>query len=222
LLGVVACGCGPHVTSCVESRRTGSTKDAAGRYMSRGEVTRLLAAAESGDRSAFDDLYRSVYDELRRIAQANMRREGRGHTLQPTALVNEAYLRLGPMGSNWENRRHFFGAAAEAMRRILVDHARKRLASKRGAEYERVTLSGSELDMPAAEQDLDVLQIDAALQQLRIESPRLADLVNLRFFAGLSIQDAAQALEISPATAKRDWAFARAWLQQRIGASAAR
>jgi RNA polymerase sigma factor (TIGR02999 family) len=189
--------------------------------MSRGDVTRLLAAAESGDRSAFDDLYRSVYGELRRIAQANMRREGRGHTLQPTALVNEAYLRLGPVGSNWENRRHFFGAAAEAMRRILVDHARKRLASKRGAEYERVTLSGSELDMPAAEQDLDVLQIDAALQQLRIESPRLADLVNLRFFAGLSIQDAAQALEISPATAKRDWAFARAWLQQRIGAAAA-
>ncbi|MCE3284493.1 MAG: polymerase sigma factor [Steroidobacteraceae bacterium] len=195
--------------------------DAGGRYMARGDVTRLLAAAESGDRSAFDDLYRSVYDELRRIAQANMRREGRGHTLQPTALVNEAYLRLGPLGSSWENRRHFFGAAAEAMRRILVDHARKRLASKRGAEYERVTLSGAELDMPAAEQDLDVLQIDAALQQLRAEAPRLADLVNLRFFAGLSIQDAAQALEISPATAKRDWAFARAWLQQRIGAPAA-
>jgi RNA polymerase sigma-70 factor (ECF subfamily) len=186
-----------------------------------GDVTRLLVAAESGDRAAFDALYRSVYVELRRIAQANMRREGRAHTLQPTALVNEAYLRLGPAGSNWENRRHFFSAAAEAMRRILVDHARKRLASKRGAEYERVTLTGSALDLPAVEQDLDVLQIDAALQQLRVESPRLADLVNLRFFAGLSIQDAAQALQMSPATAKRDWAFARTWLQQRIGATAA-
>jgi RNA polymerase sigma factor (TIGR02999 family) len=189
--------------------------------MARGDVTQLLAAAESGDRSAFDALYRSVYDELRRMAQSSMRREGRGHTLQPTALVNEAYLRLGAAGSNWENRRHFFGAAAEAMRRILVDHARKRLASKRGAEYERVTLNGSDLDMPAVDQDLDVLQIDAALQQLRVESPRLADLVTLRFFAGLSIQDAAQALDVSPATAKRDWAFARAWLQQRIVTSAA-
>lgn len=189
--------------------------------MARGDVTRLLVAAESGDRAAFDALYRSVYDELRRIAQANMRREGRGHTLQPTALVNEAYLRLAPAGSNWANRRHFFGAAAEAMRRILVDHARKRLASKRGADYERVTLNGADPDMPSSEQDMDVLQIDAALQQLRLESPRLADLVNLRFFAGLSIQDAAQALEISPATAKRDWAFARAWLQRHVGTAAA-
>jgi RNA polymerase sigma factor (TIGR02999 family) len=105
------------------------------------------------------------------------------------------------------------------MRRILVDHARKRLASKRGAEFERVTLTGSDLDMPTGEQGVDVLQIDAALEQLSAEAPRLADLVNLRFFAGLSIQDAAQALQISPATAKRDWAFARAWLQSRIGAA---
>src|SRR5512134_58513 len=187
--------------------------------MTKGDVTRLLEAAESGDRSAFDALYRSVYDELRRIAQANMRRESAGHTLQPTALVNEAYLRLAPATSNWESRRHFFGAAAEAMRRILVDHARARLANKRGAGFERVTLTGADLDMPAVEQGLDVLQIDEALQQLRTESPRLADLVNLRFFAGLSIQDAAQALQISPATAKRDWAFARAWLHQRIGAT---
>jgi RNA polymerase sigma factor (TIGR02999 family) len=184
--------------------------------MGKGDVTRLLVAADSGDRAAFDALYRSVYDELRRMAQANMRREGRGHTLQATALVNEAYLRLAPAGSGWESRRHFFGAAAEAMRRILVDHARKRQAAKRGADFERVTLSGAELDMPVGEQGVDVLQIDAALQQLGVEAPRLADLVKLRFFAGLSIQDAAQALQISPATAKRDWAFARAWLQQRI------
>jgi RNA polymerase sigma factor (TIGR02999 family) len=185
--------------------------------MAKDDVTRLLAAAESGDRSAFDALYRSVYDELRRIAKANMRRENAGHTLQPTALVNEAYLRLAPAGTNWESRRHFFAAGAEAMRRILVDHARKRLASKRGADYERVTLTGAEMDMPVGDQGVDVLQIDAALQQLGVEAPRLADLIKLRFFAGLSIQEAALALQSSPATAKRDWAFARAWLQQRIG-----
>ena len=189
--------------------------------MARGDVTRLLAAAESGDRSAFDALYRSVYAELRRIAQANMRRESAGHTLQPTALVNEAYLKLAPASSNWENRRHFFGAAAEAMRRILVDHARRRLASKRGSDYERVTLTGTDLELPEPGEGIDVLQVDAALQELRLVAPRLADLVSLRFFAGLSIQDSAQALQVSAATAKRDWVFARAWLQRRIGTSGA-
>ena len=187
--------------------------------MTKGEVTRLLAAAESGDRAAFDALYHSVYAELRRIAQANMRRENAGHTLQPTALVNEAYLRLAPANANWEGRRHFFGAAAEAMRRILVDHARLRMASKRGAGRERVTLTDSALNIPADQQGIDVLQMDDALEQLRNESPRLADLVKLRFFAGLSIDDAAQALQISPATAKRDWTFARAWLYKRLSAS---
>lgn len=184
--------------------------------MSTGEVTRLLEAAASGDRGAFDALYRSVYDELHRMARSNMRREKDGHTLQPTALVNEAYLRLAPSAANWSDRRHFFGAAAEAMRRILVDHARRRLANKRGAEFERVTLSGAAMDIPAAQSGVDVLQLDDALEKLREESARLADLVKLRFFAGLSIDDAARALDISPATAKRDWAFARAWLQQRF------
>jgi RNA polymerase sigma-70 factor, ECF subfamily len=184
--------------------------------MTIGDVTRLLEAAGSGDRSAFDALYRSVYDELHRMARASMRREKGGHTLQPTALVNEAYLRLAPSAADWEGRRHFFGAAAEAMRRILVDHARRRLASKRGADFERVTLTGPALEIAAPETGLDVLQVDEALAQLRVESPRLADLVNLRFFAGLSIEDAAQALQISPATAKRDWTFAKAWLHQRF------
>jgi RNA polymerase sigma factor (TIGR02999 family) len=186
--------------------------------MGNGEVTRLLEAAGTGDRSAFDRLYQAVYDELRRMAEGNMRRERAGHTLQPTALVNEAYLRLVPNASGWEDRRHFFGAAAEAMRRILVDYARQRLANKRGGEYERVTLTESGASVPAAEEGLDVLQIDAALDELRNESERLADLVKLRFFAGMSIEDAAQALTISPATAKRDWAFARAWLYKRISA----
>jgi RNA polymerase sigma factor (TIGR02999 family) len=181
------------------------------------DVTKLLHAAGSGDRGAFDALYRSVYDELHRMAQANMRREQRGHTLQPTALVNEAYMRLAPGGVAWDDRRHFFGAAAEAMRRILVDHARRRSADKRGAEFERVTLGGAALEVPATKDEIDVLQLDDVLSKLREESARLADLVNLRFFAGLSIEDAARALQISPATAKRDWAFARAWLQQRLG-----
>jgi RNA polymerase sigma factor (TIGR02999 family) len=189
--------------------------------MTTGDVTRLLEAAGSGDRQAFDALYRSVYDELRRMARASLRREKGGHTLQPTALVNEAYLRLAPAAANWDGRRHFFGAAAEAMRRILVDHARRRLASKRGADFERVTLTGGVLELPEVQPAIDVLQLDEALAALREESPRLADLVKLRFFAGLSIEDAARALDVSPATAKRDWAFARAWLQRRFTSAAA-
>ena len=184
--------------------------------MTAPDLTQLLQAAGTGDRAAFDALYRSVYDELHRMAQSNMRREMRGHTLQPTALVNEAYMRLARGEVAWDDRRHFFGAAAEAMRRILVDHARRRDANKRGAEFERVTLSGAALDVPAANDEIDVLQLDDALNKLRGESERLADLINLRFFAGLSIEDAAQALQISPATAKRDWAFARAWLHQQL------
>jgi RNA polymerase sigma factor (TIGR02999 family) len=184
--------------------------------MNSPDFTRLLRAVQSGDRAAFDALYQSVYDELHRMAQASMRREQQGHTLQPTALVSEAYLRLAPQGGDWEDRRHFFGAAAEAMRRILVDHARRRGADKRGADFERVTLTGTGLGIPAAQSAIDVLQFDNLLEALRRESPRLADLVNLRFFAGLSIDEAATALHISSATAKRDWAFARAWLQQQL------
>ena len=182
--------------------------------MIQKDLTLLMRAAGSGDRAAYSALYEAVYAELRRVAAASMRREAPGHTLQPTALVNEAYLRLTPGKSGWESRRHFFGAAAEAMRRILVDHARQRLAQKRGAGAERVTLSG--VDLPAGTGGVDVLQIDEALQQLGAERPRLAELVTLRYFAGMSIEETAQALDISPATAKRDWAFARAWLQERI------
>jgi RNA polymerase sigma factor (TIGR02999 family) len=182
--------------------------------MESGDVTRLLAAAGGGDRAAYERLYQAVYAELHRIAQARMRREGRALTLQPTALVNEAYLRLAQASADWNNRRHFFGAAAEAMRRILVDYARQRGAEKRGADFERVTLTG--LDLPAEHNDTDVLEMDQALTQLGAERPRLAELVSLRFFAGLSIEDTAAALEISPATAKRDWAFARAWLKDQI------
>jgi RNA polymerase sigma factor (TIGR02999 family) len=178
------------------------------------DLTLLLQAAGAGDPAAYARLYETVYAELHRMARGSMRRESPGHTLQPTALVNEAYLRLASGEPDWENRRHFFGAAAAAMRRILVDHARQRGARKRGAGAERVTLSG--VDLPAGTEGVDVLQVDEALTRLGSLRPRLAELVTLRYFAGMSIEESAQALGISPATAKRDWAFARAWLQEHI------
>lgn len=181
-----------------------------------GEVTRLLAAAADGDRRAAENLYALVYGELRQLAQSNLRRERAGHTLQPTALVNEVYLRLAPGEEQWRNRRHFFRAAGIAMRRILVDHARKRDAQKRGAGAERVTLA--DLEVAAPEPDTDLLRLDAALDDLAKEDTRLAELVQLRFFVGLSIEEAAATLGVSPATAKRDWAFARAWLKAKVGA----
>jgi RNA polymerase sigma factor (TIGR02999 family) len=181
------------------------------------DVTRLLQAAGGGDREALDRLYSAVYAELHRLAASRMRREGRAVTLQPTALVNEAWLRLAESRSGFDNRAHFFIAAAESMRRILVDAARARRAQKRGADYERVTLSG--VDVPAGSDEIGVLEIDEALERLRMERPRLADLVTLRFFGGLSIEDAAIALDVSPATAKRDWAYARAWLKEELGSA---
>lgn len=186
--------------------------------MIQGDLTQLLKAAASGDRDAYVRLYEAVYAELRRVAGANLRREAPGHTLQPTALVNEAYLRLAPSAA-FENRRHFFAAAAEAMRRILVDHARKRRSEKRGGGFERVTLSAVEDASESVE--VDVLAVDAALTELAASRPRLAELVCLRSFAGMSIEEAAGALDISPATAKRDWTFARAWLAERLGAESA-
>lgn len=183
--------------------------------MQTGDVTRLLEAAGGGDRPAFDRLYKAVYDELHRMAAARMRREHRALTLQPTALVNEAWLRLAPAGGAFDNRGHFFCAASESMRRILVDHARRRRADRRGGGAEHLTLSGVDVPMPSG--DVDVLLVDEALSRLALERPRLAQLVTLRFFAGLSIEDAAAALGISPATAKRDWSFARAWLLEELG-----
>ena len=187
--------------------------------MNHGDLTLLLKAACSGDPQAHSRLYEAVYAELRRLARANFRRESPGHTLQPTALVNEAFLRLAPACS-FENRRHFFGAAAEAMRRILVDHARQRGAGKRGGGLERVTLSG--VDVSRDDALVDVLAVDSALTELGASRPRLAELVSLRCFAGMSIEEAAQALDVSQATAKRDWAFARAWLAERLGADGGR
>ena len=179
-----------------------------------GDITRLLNAADDGDTLAAARLYELVYGELKLLAAANMRREASGHTLQPTALVNEAYLRLRPAEANWANRRHFFGAAAEAMRRILVDHARRKHAQKRGDGLERVTLA--DLDVATDAPDVDVLALDEALTALKTQDPRLEQVVSLRYFAGMGIEQVAEALGLSPATVKRDWTFARAWLAEHM------
>lgn len=180
-----------------------------------GDLTRLLDAARTGDEDASARVIATAYQELRALARARLRRERADHTLQPTELVHEAYLRLLQAPTGWESRAHFFGAAAQAMRRILVDHARRRAAEKRGGAARRVTLG--ELTVGAPEPDVDVLALDEALTALAAEDARLGRLVHLRYFAGFSIADTAEALGVSPATVKRDWAYARAWLVEYMG-----
>jgi len=173
------------------------------------EITQLLSAAAAGDRQAAADLLPLVYDELRKLAAARMTAENAGHTLDATALVHEAYLRL--IGDQrFEGRGHFFAAAAEAMRRVLVNHARDRTRQKRGGGRNRVDLD--RLTGPAAASDDDLLELDDALGRLAGEFPSAAELVKLRFFAGMTLGEAAEALGIPRRTADRHWAFARAWL----------
>lgn len=180
------------------------------------DVTRLLEAAQSGDRNAAAELLPLVYDELRKLAAVRMAAESPGQTLQPTALVHEAFLRLvGPVDQHqWENRGHFFAAAAEAMRRILVEAARRKKADKRGGGRNR--LDAATLEIAAPETDDDLVAIDAALDAFAAVDPAKAELVKLRYFAGLTIEETATALGISTATAKRHWAYSRAWLFQHI------
>jgi RNA polymerase sigma factor (TIGR02999 family) len=178
------------------------------------DVTRLLQSVRSGRDGAREELYEQVYRKLKSIAGARLAQERHGHTLQATALVNEAYLRLAPGEEHWENRAHFFGSAARAMRRILVDHARRHRASKRGGEAHRVTFA--DLAIAAEEPDVDVLSLDEALEALAKDEPRLAEVVQLRYFTGLGIAETAAVLGTSPATVKRDWTFARAWLLERM------
>jgi RNA polymerase sigma factor (TIGR02999 family) len=178
------------------------------------EVTQLLTAIGQGDAQATANLLPLVYEELRRLARQHMAHERSEHTLQATALVHEAYLRLvGSEDAAWDNRAHFFAAAAEAMRRILIEHARSKNTAKRGGQYRRVELSeqGASIDSQASDFD-DLLALDEALGRLAIESPAKAELVKFRYFAGLTLEESAQAMGISLATAKRHWAFARAWL----------
>ena len=182
--------------------------------MTPSDVTMLLQAAGAGDDDAYDRLIPILYEELKRVAQGQLRRERSDHTLQPTELVSEAYLRLVAGAASFENRAHFFGAASIAMRRILVDHARQRAAQKRGGELQRVTFA--DLAVETDEPNVDLLALDQALNELESEDERLAQLVQLRFFAGLPIRETAELMGLSPATVKRDWAFARAWLLERM------
>ena len=182
------------------------------------DINHLLDTLQEGDPVAADQLLVLVYSELRRLAAAKMSREAPGQTLQPTALVHEAWLRLGGDGQRWENRAHFFGAAAEAMRRILIDRARRKLAARHGGGQQR--LDADEIDIAApAKDDAELLAVHEALDQLAAHDTRKAELVKLRYFAGLTIDEAADILGISAPTAKRDWTYARAWLFREIGSS---
>lgn len=183
----------------------------AGQGTSPGDVTRLLAAWSAGDPEAMEALAPLVYDELRKIAGAYMRRERSDHTLQPTAVVNEAFLRLaGQREVSFRSRAHFFGIAAQAMRRILVDHARARHAQKRGGPATLLPLDESVA--AAGSRGIDLLALDEALSRLAALDGPQARVVELRFFAGLTVEETAAAMDLSPATVKRDWTSARAWL----------
>lgn len=180
-------------------------------------VTRLLCRIQEGDGAATDDLLPLVYAELRRLASARLKHEAQGHTLQPTALVHEAYLRLvGDTGLTvgWEHRGHFFAAAAEAMRRILIESARRKQRLKHGGGWQQIP--ADELAAATPPDATELLQLDAALTELEAEAPDKAALVKLRYFAGFSEAEAAEALGVSRATAARWWAFAKAWLYDRL------
>jgi RNA polymerase sigma factor (sigma-70 family) len=201
------------------------------------DVTRILSQIDAGDSGAADKLLPLIYEELKNLAMARLARERAGHTLSATSLVHEAYLRLvesersevrsqtseeleltsdprPPTSARWDSRGHFFAAAAEAMRRILVEAARAKASAKRGGDFERIELS--EVARTEAGDPLDLLALDEALAELETTHPEKAQIVKLRFFAGLSLEDAAQAAGISRATAQRHWTYARAWLFGRL------
>ncbi|HKQ06234.1 MAG TPA: sigma-70 family RNA polymerase sigma factor [Blastocatellia bacterium] len=183
------------------------------------QVTHLLLEWSGGDQAALDRLMPVVYDELHRVAVSYLRREAAGHTLQPTALVHEAYLRLVDESRvDWHGRAHFFGAAARLMRQILVDHARRRHAAKRGGGGLKVTIS--EASASYAPPDIDLLALDHALNELSALDPQQSRVVEMRFFGGLSIEETAEVLAISPTTVKRDWTTAKAFLRRRLKTAA--
>lgn len=181
------------------------------------DVTQVLAAVERGDPSATQQLLPLVYEELRRLAAARLTKERPGHTLQPTALVHEAYMRLlGPAGAevSWNSRGHFFGAAAEAMRRILIENARRRNRPKHGGGYDRVEFASSEI--AAEEVSGELLALDEALQRLAAHDPHSAQVVKLRYFAGLTVPQVAEVIGVSPRQVDFLWSFARAWLRREM------
>ena len=181
-------------------------------------ITQLLACWNEGDESAFDQLVTLVYPELRRLARNYMRREDEAHTLQTSALINEAYLRLvNYQDKGWNNRAHFFAVAAQVMRRILIDHARKHRRAKRGAGANHVSLDGGAVI--SQDRAADFLALDEALVQLAEIDERKSRIVELRFFGGLTVEEVAEVLNLSPITIKRDWRSARAWLQREINSN---
>jgi RNA polymerase sigma factor (TIGR02999 family) len=180
------------------------------------EVTRLLRAWQDGDSKAFEELIPLVYDELRHIARMHMRRERAGLTLQATALANEAYLRLvDAKKMHWRDRAHFFAMASRVMRRVLVDAARARHAEKRGGASPKVTLVEA-LAVPSPENTVDLVALDEALESLAAANPRKAQIVELRYFGGLTVEETAAVLKISTDTVARDWRFAKSWLKREL------
>jgi len=185
---------------------------------STGQVTQILDAVSGGDAQAAEKLLPLVYGQLRRLAAAMMAQEAPGQTLQPTALVHEAWLRLGGANRGWKGREHFFRAAAEAMRRILVERARRRTAEKRGQNPRRTELSDSKFEDDT--QDEQILAVHQALDEFAARDPISAELVKLRYFVGLSMAEAAESLGLPLRAAERQWAFAKAWLREEIKRSA--
>jgi len=197
------------------SSSSDSSKGAGGSSQAGEEISRILAAIGDGDRKASEELLPLVYLELRKLARSRMAHEPPGQTLQPTALVHEAYLRLvGDRDARWENRAHFFAAAALAMRRILVERARRRRMAKHGGGQDRVTLD--EAVASSDPRSVDLLALDDALTRLEAHDPRMSRIVTLRYFAGLNVEQTAKALDISAATVKREWSYAKAWLHREI------
>jgi len=183
-------------------------------------VTRILESIERGDPHAANELLPLLYDELRKLAAQKLSQERPGQTLQATALVHEAYIRLvdSQQGQQWNSRGHFFAAAAEAMRRILIDQARHKLSQRAGGEYRRIQLSDVEPEIRGPK--LDLFALDEALQRLAEHDPRAAEVVKLRYFAGLTVPEAADALAVSVATAENDWAYAKSWLRLQLSTPA--
>lgn len=180
------------------------------------EISRILKSWSDGDRQSRDELIASVYEELHKIASRYLRRERSDHTLQPTALVHEAYLKIVDISHiTWQDRAHFFAVASNVMRQILVDHARAREAGKRGGEFRRIALEDA-ISFSSDRTDVDLLALDEALEQLSTFDEQQSRIVELRFFGGLTIDETAEVLDISPATVKREWTLARSWLYRKI------
>jgi RNA polymerase sigma factor (TIGR02999 family) len=185
--------------------------------VSAGEITLILQRIEQGESQAAEHLLPLVYEQLRHLAAARMAQESAGHTLQPTALVHEAWLRLGADHQpDWKSRGQFFAAAAEAMRRILIDSARRRLAQRRGGKHEHVNID--DIEVAGGGDDASVLRVNDALEKFAVDEPEKARLVKLRYFGGLTLEEAAQTLQIAEPTARRWWAYSRAWLLTEMAA----